>query len=92
MNFDIDIPDFHAHILPGADHGSDSSKTSLAQLRLAADAGVKRVVATPHFYPNSHTVKDFLAKREASYQRLKSKLEPGMPEIRLAARFCFVKI
>ena len=45
------IIDFHAHILPGADHGSRDVKTTKAQLEMLAGAGVKAVVATPHFYP-----------------------------------------
>ncbi|MEE3459824.1 MAG: CpsB/CapC family capsule biosynthesis tyrosine phosphatase, partial [Candidatus Faecousia sp.] len=40
--------DFHAHILPGADHGSDGLETSLRQLALAEEAGVDTIVATPH--------------------------------------------
>ena len=30
--------DFHAHILPGADHGSDGLETSLRQLALAEES------------------------------------------------------
>jgi len=91
MNLTLDIPDFHAHILPGADHGSSSTKTSLMQLKLAANAGIKRIIATPHFYPNSHTVKDFLAVREASYLRLKSRADADMPQIRVAAEVLLCK-
>ena len=36
-NKKIDLVDFHSHILPRADHGSDSVETSLKQLKLAAD-------------------------------------------------------
>ena len=36
--------DFHSHILPGADHGSQNIRTSLAQLRHAAAAGVDTIV------------------------------------------------
>ena len=62
--------DFHAHILPGADHGSDGLETSLAQLRLAERAGVDTVIATPHFYPQTEEIDAFLERRLASWQQL----------------------
>lgn len=55
--------DFHSHILPGADHGSDNLATSLKQLELANEAGVGTVVATPHFYPHKMTLESFLDRR-----------------------------
>ena len=68
------ITDFHSHILPRADHGSDSSDTSIRQLKMALEAGVDRIVATPHFYPNKHTVEKFLARRENAFASLKERL------------------
>ncbi len=69
------IVDFHAHILPGADHGSDGPETSLSQLRLIEAAGVDAVVATPHFYPHRDTLDTFLARRAAAAKTL-SELAP----------------
>jgi protein-tyrosine phosphatase len=80
-----DVVDFHAHILPEADHGSDSVETSLRQLRYASLNGVSRIVATPHFYPHRHTVSGFLSRRDRSYIRLREHIGDGMPEIRLGA-------
>ena len=65
------VIDFHTHILPCADHGSDSLETSLKQLSLAKDAGVDVIIATPHFYPHRHKLSDFLERRSAAYQALK---------------------
>lgn len=62
--------DFHAHILPGADHGSDGIETSLRQLELAEAAGVNTIVATPHFYPQTDRFSDFLALRERTCSQL----------------------
>ena len=45
--------DYHAHILPRCDHGSDGVETSLRQLAMAAEAGIRTVCATPHFYPRT---------------------------------------
>ena len=67
----MNLIDFHAHILPCADHGSDGKNTSLSQLAYASSVGVNTVVATPHFYPHKHKVKDFLERRSASYCDLK---------------------
>ena len=40
--------DIHTHVLPGVDDGSQSMEESLELLALAADSGVKTLVATPH--------------------------------------------
>ena len=40
--------DIHTHVLPGVDDGSQSMEESLEMLALAADSGVKTLVATPH--------------------------------------------
>ena len=40
--------DIHTHLLPGVDDGARTFAESLAALELLADAGVRRVVCTPH--------------------------------------------
>ena len=80
-----DIIDFHAHILPGADHGSDSVDTTLFQLSHASDAGVRRIIATPHFYPTCHSVEKFLQRRDGAYESLLPHLKPDMPKLTLGA-------
>ena len=79
--------DFHAHVLPSVDHGSDGIETSLRQLRLAYENGFNRVVATPHFYPSEHNVEDFLSIRDAAYEELLRAIEnrSGFPSLRLGA-------
>ncbi len=81
----LNIVDFHTHILPNADHGSSSVEVSIQQLRYAMNAGVNRIVATPHFYPNSHTVSDFLRRREGAFSRLSKHQTVDMPDIVLGA-------
>ena len=66
----IDICDFHAHILPNADHGSSSVQNSVFQLSMAGKCGVSRIVATPHFYPHKESVCDFVKRRNESYKEL----------------------
>lgn len=62
--------DFHAHILPQADHGCENVEMALSQLKYAEEAGVDTVIATPHFYPDSDTVDEFLRRREEAYAAL----------------------
>jgi len=42
------VIDLHCHILPGIDDGSDSPDTSCRMAAMAADCGVRRIIATPH--------------------------------------------
>ncbi len=65
------IIDFHTHILPMVDHGSDSIEVSEKQLQLASSAGVNTILSTSHFYPHLHTVNSFLKKRLDGYNKLK---------------------
>ena len=81
----FDIVDFHSHILPGADHGSASVETSLKQLKLASDAGVTRIIATPHFYPHRHTLDKFLQRREECANALYSACEGTVPDVKIGA-------
>lgn len=43
--------DIHSHILPGVDDGVQTLDDALEMLRLAAAAGVKTQVLTPHIHP-----------------------------------------
>ena len=73
--------DYHAHVLPGCDHGSKDVETSLAQLKMAAQAGVRTICATPHFYPQRENIDDFLKRRESCYNNLKNNLTADMPKV-----------
>lgn len=77
--------DFHAHILPGCDHGSDGLETSLRQVALAKEAGVKAICATSHFYGHQSTVEHFLEKRARCWLTLREQLKEDDPRIILGA-------
>ena len=79
------VIDFHAHILPGADHGSHSVNTSLVQLDIAKKHGIDRIVATPHFYPHRHDIEDFLMRRNLAVSRLVPHLDESSPRIAVGA-------
>ena len=80
----IDFVDFHTHILPSVDHGSDSIDTSLKQLKLAKSFGITKIFATSHFYPHQHTVSSFIKKRNEAYKMIKDS-GVTVPEIKLGA-------
>lgn len=85
-NFSIDLSlDYHSHILPGCDHGSDNVKTSLKQISMAEAAEIKTICATPHFYPNAENVETFLNRRQKCYETLQPVLKDGAPKILLGA-------
>ena len=79
------IIDFHAHVIPKADHGCDSAETARRQLELANAAGVNTIVATPHFYPHRQTVEQFLKNRERGKELLDSVWDDGLPMVLLGA-------
>lgn len=77
--------DYHAHVLPGCDHGSDCLDTSLAQLRMARGTGIDTVCATPHFYPQREGVESFLERRWRSYGELQPHLTNSKVDVTLGA-------
>ena len=77
--------DFHTHILPTLDHGSESLLQSQKQLLRLSEANVKTVCATSHFYPNETTVGDFLGARKAALEELISTVTSPRPDIILGA-------
>lgn len=86
------MTDFHSHLLPGMDDGSDSVSTSLRMLDMWREQGrVDRICATSHFYAEHNTPKRFLAKRQAAYEALLEATEDigDIPEILLGAEVRF---
>lgn len=79
------LVDFHAHILPGVDHGSRNLSTSLEQLNLAEKYGIKTIVATSHFYANQRTVADFIDLRNRAYRHLSENRTSAAVRILLGA-------
>ena len=87
------VIDFHTHILPGVDDGSASLEESIAMLRLEAEQGVKRLVATPHFYALHDSPERFLRRRAEAAQRLGEEIQKygDLPKIALGAEVYFFK-
>ena len=85
LRTDMSTVDFHAHILPNADHGSGSLEESLTQLSIANRYGFDKIVATPHFYPHKHNLSSFLSMREQCVSTLKRGLTSSAPAIAVGA-------
>lgn len=85
------ITDFHSHILPGIDDGSKEIVQSLAMLRQAAEQGIHRMVATPHFYPHRDRPEAFLEARAESWDQLRQAMDAGLPQIVLGAEVYFFR-
>ena len=82
--------DFHCHILPKMDDGSDSINTSLAMLREEHTQGVNRVVLTPHFYCEEESIEAFLQRRKKAFSALQTAISDqphtdDIPELCLGA-------
>ena len=62
--------DFHTHILPGIDDGSESVRQSCALLETLAALGVDTVLLTSHYYGMRRGSESFLSEREEAWERL----------------------
>lgn len=81
----MEIIDFHSHILPGVDHGSDGIVTTLSQIDKMRSAGIHAAVATPHFYAYSDSLSHFVSKRNRGERELADKLSSDFPYIYVGA-------
>lgn len=58
--------DIHNHCLPGVDDGARSLEEALAMLRISERAGVRQVIATPHYhYRRGHADAEEIRKKTA---------------------------
>ena len=83
------VIDFHSHVLPGIDDGSQDVHTSLEMLRLSAQQGVDIMVATPHFYAWRDRVERFLQRRQKAWETLSPNLTPELPRVLIGAEVAF---
>lgn len=81
------VIDFHSHILPGIDDGSQSLEQSIAMLQKEAEQGIHHVIATPHFYAQHDKPERFLQKREEAERLLRRELarHKNLPDISVGA-------
>lgn len=65
--------DFHSHILPAMDDGSESVEQSIKMLAAMQEQGIDTVVATPHFDMRQEKPEQFLARRRESFHKLQQE-------------------
>lgn len=85
------IVDFHSHILPEIDDGSASVEESIAMLQMETAHGIRKIIATPHFYPRYDAPENFLARRNEAEARLRNAMAEydDIPEIISGAEVYF---
>jgi protein-tyrosine phosphatase len=81
--------DLHCHLLPGIDDGPKSIDESLAMARYAANAGIAKIVTTPHITPGRYD--NSLASIQPVFEKLKAAIkQQAIPiEISFAAEIRF---
>ncbi len=87
--------DFHTHILPQIDDGASSVEESIEMIRNLQSQGVNTIVSTSHYYIQDETVDEFIARRNASYDRLITYAKHNdikLPSIILGAEVLFSPI
>ena len=67
--------DFHTHILPGIDDGSDSIATTKMMLETMREQNIHTIVATPHFAPLDEDIYEFLERRQKAVEEVTHHLE-----------------
>ena len=77
--------DFHSHIVPSIDDGSESAEMSLEMLKKSAEYGVTDIVSTSHCYPrHRESISHFLERRKNGMEKLNSAAEGmNLPKIHL---------
>lgn len=80
--------DFHSHILPAIDDGSQSLEQTKYMLQAAWLQGVRHQVATPHFYADEMVPETFLENRQRAYEQVLT-LEGELPQIHLGAEVAY---
>lgn len=86
------ICDLHGHFLPGMDDGCKTPQEALQVLQSSYQQGIRRVFATPHYYPGE-PVEEFIKRRTESVRQLdefiNSQPETPLPQICLGAEVAF---
>lgn len=81
------VVDFHTHVLPGIDDGSPDLECSIEMLRREAEQGIRKVIATPHFYAQHDKPEHFLRKRAEAEAALRAEMckHSDLPELGIGA-------
>ena len=69
------MTDLHTHILPEMDDGAADLEAALILLTMQANQGVERIALTSHYNCDEQTPEEFLQRRAASWEKLKTAAE-----------------
>lgn len=69
----------HCHILPGIDDGARHLETSIEMINRLQLQGANAIILTPHYYSDSISYQDFVARRDMALSRLKDALGDNSP-------------
>ncbi len=76
--------DIHSHILHNIDDGAKTLEEALALLKDMSIQGITDVIATPHFYPQTDILDDFIHTSAKRYSELtKATKNQNLPNIHL---------
>ena len=82
--------DIHSHILPAVDDGAKTIEDSLSILAAMRRQGITDVIATPHFYPHSDNLEDFINKTQSAFLELKKAADDqNLPNIYLGCEILY---
>lgn len=86
----MNLIDFHAHILPQMDDGAKNLEEAVQMLRASHGQCVRKIVATPHFYPDMESPEAFLQRRMGAAKALYKALgETNAPAVYLGAEVAY---
>lgn len=88
MKGDLSVLDFHSHILPNIDDGSQSTDESIAMLKMLKEQGVDTVALTSHYLAMDESPHIFIERRTHSYRKLVTAIEKSgenLPKLLLGA-------
>jgi protein-tyrosine phosphatase len=79
--------DFHSHIIPGVDDGSETLEQSLIALRNMWEQGITHVITTPHFSASTLNQPREFSQRikhvDVAWSALRDAAAKELPELRL---------
>ncbi len=79
--------DFHTHILPSIDDGSENIEQSVKMLKIIKEQNVDGIVATPHFDLSCESVSSFIKKRNDALMKI--PLSDTFPQIFMGAEVLY---
>ena len=80
------LVDLHCHLVPGVDDGARSVEDAISYLESFREAGILRVVTTPHL-PASHVQSSWRERIERRFEALQTAAQERVPEVELTLSF-----